>query len=417
MVQHLWFSLRQKSLTLHAIDKLFALQNEPIQLVSSTLWSSAVVLALLLVMELSMAVVAILPPGSLTVVKSNYSFPQEYQVPTINWGTPPDFPGFQFNPISKLAVVVLVDGAYIAPTSPCGECEYTLTFDTPVFQCTNTTNPSTPPFHFPSTHTAWNSTSTWDTSRFHLSIEWLHVTLNGYANFLSVGCSAFNATYIVQAQHSITSDTLHLLNLTYHSQFIGSNTTSDEQALKFRSIIDRAAGMLDRSISLVAESVFGAPDIVVGVESTLAIWSKLVTFPAEGFKAVDLISAVPMFMQNVSLSLLAVKFADWGGTDSLTNTPTTCYISANIFQYEPALLLGTYRAAMLVTGLCILVGLHTMFANHEDSETSFSRLVEVTRNGDLDELVGQSDWQIRRKLRFGSAAGFSRREVFSIESA
>ncbi len=157
-VQIFWSRMRRKGLTIGQMDAAMICKEHPFD---PTTWSAifnTFWLALMAFLGALMAIITIVTPGSLSVASipvngdctvpvANLSDASLSGYSTILDPSTDEIVGWLYqNPnarATRFVTQVLMAGSYIPPTSPCGFCEYNVSFAAPAMQCTNMTDQST----------------------------------------------------------------------------------------------------------------------------------------------------------------------------------------------------------------------------------------------------------------------------------
>jgi hypothetical protein len=84
--------------------------------------------------------------------------------------------------------------------------------------------------------------------------------------------------------------------------------------------------------------------------------------------------------RNFTYSLLSLNAAS-------TSVPVAVYSPQNFYSYNRKNLFAAYMTALVVTIVCITIGLFALWDNGVPQNTSFSNVLRTTRNPDLDNLT------------------------------
>ncbi|KDR68158.1 hypothetical protein GALMADRAFT_146641 [Galerina marginata CBS 339.88] len=151
-VQQFWFQIRRRSFSARSIDAVIDMQYNPLSVPALKMVPSTILLFIIALIIISLPAISVVAPGALTVVQGNFNQKQDCNVATIQYPKAATLLGLDDNVagnasllaslplIQKLAVKVLLLGSYIPPPTPCGTCEYNITYSAPAIQCSSITS-------------------------------------------------------------------------------------------------------------------------------------------------------------------------------------------------------------------------------------------------------------------------------------
>ncbi|KAF7365027.1 hypothetical protein MVEN_00373800 [Mycena venus] len=435
-VETLWKTARRPlGLSVAGLDASFSLLSNPTKFLSTDLLFSAQFLLLLAAISWLTPFVAVFTPGALTVVQQFVNETVPCVVPALNLastyavqnlGSYSDalhaINGNQGSTLSgpkqalqRIATTTLLDGTYTVPTSPCvtgtSVCSYSTSYVAPYFKCGDPVGGAYTDFpNFePSGGRTWfnatyiQSTSTGD----QLLVAW---QVN-YTDVYVLTCSAMNATYAVNIQHTpeiheveVSSvATNAVLNTDISLNVFTRPLTDPVNSVALRAQIISAAVMGAVANTISGSVVASDPQsgsIKTIITDTLVGMSNFGVIDedeqARNFTAApDMPGLVTSLLQNVTIGLMASNVSD-------VAVSATCVqaLTQNFYLYHPTTLWPPYAAALVAALVATFIGLSSLWANKTAVDTSFTAMIEVTRNSALDAVPGQDPARLR--LRYGA---------------
>ncbi len=147
-IQIFWWRMRATGYTLDQVDTVASFKQNPADPTTWSAWYRTTLLSVVAICALLMEVITIATPGSLVVASTTVD--QTCRIPVVdatNAAPLVRIPGpswiYDEGPSSltlKLITGVLYTGSYIPPPSPCGVCEYNISFTAPALQCCDNTD-------------------------------------------------------------------------------------------------------------------------------------------------------------------------------------------------------------------------------------------------------------------------------------
>ncbi|KAF7356657.1 Catalase domain-containing protein [Mycena venus] len=443
-VETLWKTARRPlGLSIAGLDASFGLLNNPMNFLSTDLLFSAQFLIILAAISWLIPLVSVFTPGALTVASVFVNGTIPCAIPALNLASVnaavnlgsyntdhDDSAGGLSSPsqaLQRIATTALLDGTYSAPISPCAPgasvCTYSTSYVAPYFKCSDPvygaylSNPSFKPTGgvtlFNATYLP--STSAGDQMLVAWSLDNSDPAFDGAPGGYTVTCSTMNATYSVDVQHtSGTASGTHTVDVS--SIVLNGVLNSDPSTLRFqtsplsnsenpditRSQVLSGAVMLALEAMLVgtierSDSSQKDLGIFMTVNKTMAAMSNLgrVDESARNFTAApDMPGLITSLLQNVTIGLMSNNISD-------SATSATCVQSGtqNIYVYHPTTLWPPYAAAVVCAGFAALIGLSAVWSNQTKTDTSFTTMIQVTRNSALDAVPEEDPSRVR--LRYG----------------
>lgn len=402
--QVLWYYLRHQSISIRHINAMFVSNGNPFTPASLPAWRSAFGLSTLSLLACSMTFITIFSSGALRIASAPFAVSQSCNVSTVNLtyanlgvavDSGPHGEWVYSMPLpltTSLAYTVLMTGTYLLPPSPCGVCQYDTTFMAPALNCTNITDSFDFSISLPTHNTTlvlWNATYSFDTNGYNLQVASRDST-DPSRPPKATACTAFNATYHVRVQHGNLSTTVDVLDIILENPLTTTmgNFTGTAQ---FGALADAMALRLSGSIVWVYNSYGPPPDSAVVIYSPLGM-NRSGYWSLEGDR--DPIIALPLLMQNLSISLLSNPIK-MNGYPIISSTPATCLHSVLAYNYTPWRLLSIYGVGILATTICVVIGFVAIHQNQVEGSLDVSRLLYSVLN---DRLFGKDislDTQLR----------------------
>ncbi|KLO14351.1 hypothetical protein SCHPADRAFT_319946 [Schizopora paradoxa] len=425
-VQVFWSHIRRKGLKIGQMDTAMICKEHPFD---PTTWRAVVDtfwLALMAFLAALMAIVTIVTPGSLSVASIPVN--NSCTVPVANLsdaslsgyttlvGNNLEIQGFAYrNPnarASRFVTQVLMAGSYIPPPSPCGFCEYNVSFVAPAMNCTNITDQATTEFPvalpIPDAASVQGENGTiivWNTDYGlrggnGLGLEIFTRTLKPIGaltnssklqvgdNQEAVQCLIYSATYNVFVQHNLSS-TITVLDVEM-GELIVLVETHTPQETEPMALADATFLMLNGTVTYDVESFMFTSDSNVVANSPLGGFDSDIAWDWQAGGSTDMMFALPSLMQNISLSLLSGADGDAVFT-GLGNVDTVCSFTGLHYVYDRNRLLITYGVALLVTSCCVAFGFRAYLQSGIDESFGFSRLLGSILNEDLYRHRGSLD--------------------------
>lgn len=314
----------------------------------------------------------------------------------------------------------LFSGEPYAPTSPCGNCSYTIPVDAPALRCDEKVSNESLAFAQTGLDLWWQGVTVgpqWDTGEVHklkgqLAVRWgnrsyWNTDINTFPTFL---CSLYNATYTIDMSFNgsgARDGVASVARIDYWSEYPWSANNSDVirgtpdavQASNFEAIKDSVYAALNGTMFSAGE---GFAMEIIPSTLTVMLSNLAISYNESGVDwAADLPGSVEQLMSNVTLSLVAQNL-------NKTNTiPTECtnHISRTIFKYNPTTLLATYGSGLTVCFITLVLGLSSLYSNGFGGNTGFATWLEATRNPELTTESVNKDTKLRYgRLRSGHRA-------------
>ncbi|PSS08933.1 hypothetical protein PHLCEN_2v3423 [Hermanssonia centrifuga] len=427
-IQVFWWRMRTTGYTLDQVDTVASFKENPADLTTWSAWYYTTLLSVVAICSLLMEVVTIATPGSLTVASTTVD--QVCSIPVVDAANAASIRVFSEGPASNISYLyldpsglalelitrTLYTGSYIPPPSPCGVCEYNISFNAPALQCVDNTeliiaNDTVP---IGEEILVWNaSVANWagwfvpnsqptsdvlalNVASRNLSSDTTGTDLNPLDNpAVAFVCTGYDATYHVNVQHNLT-DTISVTGIDFMQPF-----TRDQQLESTNDplpLLDLALWVAfgQQFEGTVAWNYFGGSLIS---DSGIIVNSPFTASPSSKILwqwQVDLVTAFPSLMQNISLSLVSGVLAN----TTNPNPPmqdSNCRVTDLHFVYDRVRLLTTYGATIGVAVVCLLVALVAIHRNKVGETMEFSRILggvpvfrnSVEANGKIEDYLGK----------------------------
>ncbi|TDL21464.1 hypothetical protein BD410DRAFT_292268 [Rickenella mellea] len=377
LVQLLWHLLHTRHFTLREMDRVFSITSA---FYTRTALRRAIGLSVVTVISLGLGgVISTFAPPSLAI--SVISLSQPCNIMTVDLSMA-DFSSHILPlPLLTIATHVLLTQSVMLPTSsPCANCTYNVTYIAPAMQCSEINITSSP---FPpdsANHTVlWNETAILNTET---GLDDVFV----WSREVDPLSHAFSDAQVIKCE---------MLNATYHATIdhrVGTSVTAEVD------IIPLDAGNMTAAFELVGQAfsrVLSGPVLAGQEELTTSLTSTGLVFLTNWFACeerfdcatkIDLVTSLPMFMQNMSLSLLAGSVTIQSSShSSLSQVPGRCLMESTAYVYDRVRLLAVYGSALLVTSICIAMGIHSVLVG-QGSTLKFSSLVYAIMTPEMIEI-------------------------------
>lgn len=409
-VQQFWLQLRlpQGGMSILQMDIMSDCKSSIATFSALRAWNTAFGLFVISGFATSMALISVFIPGSLVIASMSFHQQEQCTVNTVSLPNQSAVGPFVADWYQRR---VILGGSYIPPTTNCGNraCRYQVTYSAPAFNCTNITSSydfttfRENPLGNSELFYVYNGTITNNGTVANIAS---YNTSNGLLE--AIECTAYGASYEVTVTHSnltqptVAIDTIKLLAPVPENVV----ALSSPNATGIMRLSNAAVNLLNGTIYANRESA--ALGSTQGLDSppTPILNSPLLFFSHTEVRwTMDMMSAIPSIMQNISLSLLSdqVQEASAVGVSFFTNVSTQCAFTANFYHYQRARLAVTYGAAALVTAGCIAAGLWAIWRNGGKEETmEFSRMVDALVNARMFEAREQSSLTRETHLRSDS---------------
>jgi hypothetical protein len=137
--------------------------------------------------------------------------------------------------------------------------------------------------------------------------------------------------------------------------------------------IGSTGALIGEATRLMQSSIFECPELLSSSKYTVA---SRVANPI--CRNRTLARALEDLSRNFTYNLLSLNAAS-------TNVPVSVNSPQNFYSYNWKNLFAAYLTALVVTLVCITIGLFALWGNGVPQNTSFSNLLRTTRNPDLDK--------------------------------
>ena len=396
--QVLWRELRIQPFTVEQVGSIMEWKSSPLALNSLPQIFKASWVFFPALLGLAMNLLPVIAPGALSIVSANFTIPLSCTISSVQLlstdiavsGIPT---GFSLPPIRTLATRVLMIGSYIPPLSPCGICSYTVAFTAPTFKCNNITSSCNFTSAFSSADSGasvfWAATYTFNDTGLDLQAAWkIQWGPSNWPDFQNaIQCAAYNTTYNVNVTHDLTGSNIQVLDRADNNPLNASIITSGPYgSYSFLAVMDAVAIVLNGTVIYGPGYRFSGTNNFVGygfggLHDSLWSWNS------------DPAVAVPMLMENVSLSLLAGDVSVNAGFSSLVPVREICYYSALVYHYDRPRLLAPYGAGLIVMLWCLAMGYWARRRNGRWESLDFTRLADAMLSETMIRLV-----TVRRRL-------------------
>ncbi|TDL15670.1 hypothetical protein BD410DRAFT_845002 [Rickenella mellea] len=376
LVQLFWNLLHMRHFTLREMDRIFSITSA---FYTRTALCRATGFAVVATISLGIGgVISTFVPASLAI--SILPLSQPCDIMTVDFSLP-----VSSISLENLAAHVLLSQSPMVPTSsPCSNCTYKVDYFAPALTCKEIDMVSSPFNPDTEGHTVlWNATiSSNQVSQFPEIFVWSKLA-NGLTGESEVEyiinpqiilCTLQNASYQVTIDHrngtSVTAE-MDLVPFHYNA------TTSSNLTAAYSSIGQSFFKLLSGNL-----------DIEQGVliHQTFVSYTDWVTcIPPNCTRNIDLLTTLPTLMQNMGMSLLARSVAQDNASSFSPLPDGRCLNESPVYVYNRARLLSLYGAALLVTSLCVALGIHSIVGNR-GSTLKFSDLVYAIMSPEMMEM-------------------------------
>jgi len=357
----------------------------------------------------SMSVITVFIPGSLRVATANFHASQPCSVNTVNLPNGSTLDQFVMGWFQRR---VISQGTYMPPSSSCGgACRYNISFEAPALNCTNIT-------------------STYDFSSFTQPAVPVHVSPGlglSPPTFIYNGTQMRNGTGIQVATLNTSDFTMSAVEcLAYrasHEATVTHSNISTSNINVFSTNLIELVPNIDASISNNATGISqlanGAINLLNGTLYTSiyqgSLGSSAASFtqpsPVMGSPllilqdnlwrwTMEMGTALPSAMQNISISLLSDDVASASKVPIVVPVDSTCFSDSTFYVYNRERLIITYGVAIAVAAACIVAGLWAVHRNGGVEESlSFSRLLGALVNSKMVTARGQMELTMSSHLQ------------------
>ncbi|TDL22454.1 hypothetical protein BD410DRAFT_828532 [Rickenella mellea] len=385
LVQQFWNLVHKHHFTLHEMDRIFSITSAFYTKTALRRATGFTMVALLFL--ILGGIISTFAPASLAI--SIYPLSQPCDIMTVelsNTRLGGDNPTI---PLRNLAARVLLTQSTKLPTSsPCSNCTYNVTYFAPAMTCEEINMASSP---FPPDPVdrvvLWNGT--FASNDFEASID-IYILSRRMGNFLTgvfsdpeiIMCTLKNATYQVTVDHRNGTSVTAEMDIV---PFFNQSTGSDNITVAYSSI-----GQAFVEFILGYAALIPSQNYTPSFNTFMAFtgWITCDHFFSSGncTRNVDLLTAFPILMQYMSVSLLAESVAADNTTSSLSRVPDgRCLNESPVYIYDRVRLLSVYGSALLVTSICVAMGIHSVVVG-QGSTLMFSNLVYAIMSPEMIEI-------------------------------
>ncbi|KLO14342.1 hypothetical protein SCHPADRAFT_319802 [Schizopora paradoxa] len=412
-VQQFWFRLRSHAggMSIGEMDVMSDCRERMSPISALRAWYTAFGLFVISCLATSMTLITVWTPGALHVKSASFHKQEQCVVSTVNLPNGSAVGPFVAEWYQRRTIL---QGSYIPPSASCGDrsCRYQVTYSAPAFNCSNITsiydftlfrsNPlnNTDLFYIYN-GTAGNNGTAVRVASFNTSTGQLE----------AIQCEAYRASYeVTVTQSNLTTPTINIDTLKLIAPVPDDvMALNSSNATGIMRLTNSAVDLFEGEIAASKDSASIGAMQVPGMLPTPILNSPLLFFNHTQVRwTMNMMSAVPSIMQNISLSLLSneVQQASALGVTFLKNVSTQCSFSADFYHYQRARLAITYGGATIITAGCIAVGLWAIRRNGGVEETmEFSRMVDALVNTRMYEARERSEFTKETRLRSESLNG------------
>ncbi|KLO19771.1 hypothetical protein SCHPADRAFT_898351 [Schizopora paradoxa] len=412
-VQQFWARLRRHKggVPIKEIDVIADCKEGIATLSAFKAWYYAFWLFAMSAMASSMALISIIVPGALKVASASFYASSSCSVNTVNLPNGSDLDTFFMQWFERR---VIAQGTFMPPSLSCvGACRYNVSFEAAALNCTDITSTYdftpfitppipiavspglqlSPPKYLYNATLADNGTA--------IQVATLNTT-----DFTTsaVECLPFRASYMVAITHSnVSTSDINVLSTNLIAP------AGDE-----RSVFQLASGafsLLEGALfSNMYEGSLGVGDLSKNEDGTLpsaVMGSPLMILQENLWRwTMDMQTALPWIMQNISLSLLSEDVAAASKVSIVTPVTSTCLTDSTFYVYDSSRLLITYGVAFAATAMCVIVGLWGIHLNGGFEESlSFTRLLSALVNPEIVNARGRIELTLNTRLRLQTNDG------------
>ncbi|TDL15672.1 hypothetical protein BD410DRAFT_796148 [Rickenella mellea] len=393
LVQRFWHVVHKRHFTLHEMDYVFSITSA---FYTWTALRRAPGIAVVAVLSLSLGgVLSTFAPPSLSISVLPLSEPCD--ITTVDFSNA--FTSFPSTALSNLATHILLTQSAMLPTSsPCSNCTYNVTYFAPALACQEV-NITSSPFH-PDTVdriTIWNGTLVPNPVSGYYDIFMMSrtgdpVRGDSFSDPQIIMCTLQNATYKADIDHrngtSITAE-MDIVPFYAPTPKSGNNVTR-----AYLDIGQTFGQFLSGYVELISKGnsfELDIPKYSINTNTFVAYtgWIPCAEPSFTGnFCSItpNFVATLPMLMQHMSMSLLAGSVADDNATSTLSRVPDGhCMNESAVYVYDRVRLFAVYGSALLVTSICVALGIHSIVVGQGGTLT-FSNLVYAIMTPEMIEV-------------------------------
>ncbi|KAL4916640.1 hypothetical protein BDW62DRAFT_101467 [Aspergillus aurantiobrunneus] len=425
-IQNFWWTLRFKPIRLSTLDSMFDIRGSIFNFFDFHVWLRGPTVAVLGLISWLIPLVTVVTPSTLSVESSVGTTTSEQSIPAIvydfdKYGTQTEGgPGGPTNTLTRQVMSSVIQGSILQIPAPAPNASYTLEFIAPYVQCQNASdyvNTTVNEFLWDNSAmrddyiafaSSGNLTDDLDSLLFSdssTSWYWHDVDATDYAGKLIlaaydqaplrtvVECAMYNASYTV-----------------------GFNWTYGEQSVDIvdRKVLNRVLPVTERSAPpipanedemLVYTAVMNAlNNIFVGIcfsypprcsttqvystslANTVELWKMVYPNVEPQAELLPLGQAAAQMSDNLTLSFFSNPYFLQNSTQARPTNVTIARAETKYLYSQQNLLIG-YGVSVLVSLLCVIAGLLTIWNNGIAFSDSLSTILRATRNPKFDEIV------------------------------
>ena len=319
--------------------------------------------------------------------------------------------------VAQLVDATAAQGSILSIAPPIANSSYTTTFSGPALNCVEASQTDTaklsqaPGMNDPGiqqvVYASWVPTSSNNLTSPNLNPS----SSNGLASDYALDTNSSDyARLFVYSYYSSAAFTCGLRNKTYTVSFNFQNNT---QRISVQTDKDMG-GVSSTSLSGITSGNFGTYDnnptaayialmesfgrIMVGnikdqgrynyeqAPDLTSIKDTSLNDVRKGSNTKALGTAIEQLFKNMTVSLLSVPTYQQSIAVSAP-VNVTAVLTKNTYVYHPFDLYLAYSLGILFTSICLVIGMAALFRNGQSYSNSFSTVLRVTRNPDLDRLV------------------------------
>ncbi|TDL15686.1 hypothetical protein BD410DRAFT_808733 [Rickenella mellea] len=385
LIQRFWHLVHKHHFTLHEMDRIFGITSSfSTRTALRRATGFTVVAVLFLVLG---GVVSTFAPASLSI--SIIPLSQPCDIMTVDFSNA--CTSFPSTALANLAThVVLTQSAMLPPSSPCSNCTYNVVYFAPALTCSEI-NMTSSPFHPDPVHhvVLWNGTFAPNQVNQTFDIYLMSRSGNPFTGNFSdpqiIMCTLQNATYKANIDHrNGTRVTAEMDIVPFYDQYTESVNVTEA----YVSISRAFAEFMSGSVELVpSQEPFKMYDMT---SNTFVAYTGWITcgddVSANCTRNIDLLTALPILMQHMSVGLLAGSVTIDNRTSSLSQVPDgRCLNESAVYVYDRVRLLAVYGSALLVTLYCVAKAIHSVRVGQGGTFT-FSNLVYAIMSPEMIEI-------------------------------
>ncbi len=402
--QIFWMQTRRKHYSVQQISNSLACKDSPIgslKTVQSTSLFSAITF-----LGLSLIVITIFAPGAVKIRDGTISGPCDVSTVDMSDAGIAVFDGTgesglnYRNPIAQVKSFVgrvLLSGEPLPPLVKFdkfgGSTNYSLTFNAPSLVCTDITGSFNFEDALPDPDTAndniviWNATRTITNGSLVFTVATGELVPSGDDNVMpggspeAVSCVPYESTYVVQVVTGFDDGSRPFVDVQSVVPNVplspASAASNDSAEVQHYAIVDSLTNLLNGTASYVPSS-FDFTD-----ESPIVAYSPMGAALADSpwFWVEPMLTALPLLMQNVSVSILSDILSETN-FPTLKSTSTTCDDDNVFYVYQPLRLFLPYGIGLLIGALGIFVGFYAISVNGREESLEFGRIFQFVTRGD-----------------------------------